>query len=60
MGGTCSKYGTGYWWEDLMERDHLEDLSVDGSIILKLVSTNGMGAWIEFIWIRIGIGDGRM
>jgi hypothetical protein len=26
---------TGFWWENLMERDHLEDQSVDGRIILK-------------------------
>jgi hypothetical protein len=23
------------WWRDLRERDHLEDLCVDGRIILK-------------------------
>jgi hypothetical protein len=27
----------GFWWEDLSERDHLEDLSVDGRIILKWI-----------------------
>jgi hypothetical protein len=26
---------TGFWWGDLMERDHLKDLSVDEKIILK-------------------------
>jgi hypothetical protein len=28
---------TGCWWRDLMERDHLEDLQVDGKVILKLI-----------------------
>jgi hypothetical protein len=26
---------TGFWWGNLWERDNLEDLSVDGTIILK-------------------------
>jgi len=41
MGGACSTYGrkgevyTGLWWGNLKERDHLEDLDVDGRIILR-------------------------
>jgi hypothetical protein len=26
---------TGYWWGSLRERDHLEDLGVDGKIIFR-------------------------
>jgi len=28
---------TGFWWGDLRERDHLEDLRVDWEIILQLI-----------------------
>jgi hypothetical protein len=28
---------TGFWWGDLKERDHLEDIDVDESIILKCI-----------------------
>jgi len=41
MGGTCSRCGgrrevcTGFWWGNLVERDHLEDLSLVGRILLK-------------------------
>ena len=28
---------TGFWWENLRERDHLEDPGLDGRIILRWV-----------------------
>jgi hypothetical protein len=40
---------TGYWWGDLMERDHFEDLGACGKIILKLIFKKvGLGGmdWI--------------
>ena len=43
IGGACGTYGvavgvhTGFWWGDLRERGHLEDLGVDGRLILKRI-----------------------
>ena len=34
---------TRFWWENLSERDNLEDLGVDGRIILKLIFKKGDG-----------------
>jgi len=48
MDGECGTYGgeglTGFWWGDLVERDHLEDLGLDGRVILKLVFKKWDGA----------------
>jgi hypothetical protein len=51
MGGVCGKYRrqevhTGFWWGDLRERDHLEDLGGDGWITLKWIFKK----WNEEAW----------
>jgi len=33
---------TGFWWGDLREGDHMEDLDVEGTIILKWISGSRM------------------
>jgi len=42
MGGARSTYGgeemhTGVWWENLKERDHLEDPGADRRILLRWI-----------------------
>jgi len=46
-GGACSTYGgevyTGFWWGNLRERDHLEDLGLDGVILLNSIFNKQYG-----------------
>jgi hypothetical protein len=45
--------------ENLKGRDHLENLSVDGKIILKwILGKQGRKLWIECTWLRIGASGG--
>jgi hypothetical protein len=41
-----------------MKRDHLEDLGVDGIMILKLLRKEDMRMWIALIWLRAGCSGG--
>ena len=67
MGGACSTYWergkayTGFWWENLRERDHLEEPGVDGRIILRWIFRKwDMGAWTGSSWLRIWTGGGHV
>jgi len=48
MSGACSTYGreavhTGFWCENLGKRYHMEDLRVNGSVILKRILKKSVG-----------------
>jgi len=45
---------TGFWWGNLRERGHLENLGVDGKMHLQEF---GWEAWTGLKWLRIGTGD---
>jgi len=48
-------------FSNVRERDHLEDLIVDGRIILKSIFKKWVGrAWIGVIWIRAGTSHGLL
>jgi hypothetical protein len=49
----------GFWWGDMQERNHFEDLGLDGRIILKWIFKKWEGeAWTGLLWLRIGTGGG--
>jgi hypothetical protein len=60
MGRAHSKYGgedrcVQGWWGDLMEKQDLEELGVDGRIILKRIFKMWGGkAWNGLIWLWTG------
>jgi hypothetical protein len=44
-----------FWFENLKGREHSEDLSTNGRIILKCILRKyGGNVWTGFIWLRIG------
>jgi hypothetical protein len=43
---------TGFWWENLRERDYLEDPGVDGRIILRWIFRNCDVGLTESVWTR--------
>jgi hypothetical protein len=52
---------TGFWWGDVWERDHLEDLSVERRIILKWIFQKWGGkVWTGLVGLRIGTGGGGL
>ena len=52
---------TGFWWENLRERDQLGDPSVDGRIILRWFFRKwDVGVWTGLSWLRIGTGGGNL
>jgi hypothetical protein len=52
---------TGFWWGNLKEREHTEDLGIDGRIMLKRVFKKWGGkTWTELIWLGLGTGGGLL
>jgi len=51
IGGACSTYkgevNPGFWWGDLREINHLEDLDEDGRIMLNWIFESGMGHGLD-------------
>ena len=47
---------TGFWWGNLRERDHLEDLGIGGRIIIKRIFKKWDG---NVDWISLAQDRGR-
>ena len=59
MGDRRGAYGV--WWGDLKERDHLEDVGIDGRLILRWIFKKWGGeAWTGLLCPRTGTGGGRL
>jgi len=51
----------GFWWGELRLRNNLEDLDVDGRIILRWIFREwDMRVWTGSSWLRIGTGGGHL
>jgi hypothetical protein len=56
-GKACS----GFWLENLREREYLLDPGVDGRIILRRILRKwNLGVWTESSWFRIGAVGGHL
>jgi hypothetical protein len=51
---------TRFWLENCKGRNHLEDLDIDGKLLLELILEKWDGkVWTGCIWLRIGT-SGRL
>jgi hypothetical protein len=52
---------TGFWYENLRERDHLVDPGVDGMIILRRIFRKwDVGIWTGLSWFRVKTCGGHL
>jgi hypothetical protein len=50
-----------FWWVNLKGRYYLEDLGIDGNIILEWILRKlGVRVWNVFTWLRIGTNGGLL
>jgi hypothetical protein len=55
------KVCTGFWWENLTERDHWGDPGMDERIILRRIFIKwDMEVWTGLSWFRIETGGGQL
>jgi hypothetical protein len=52
---------SGFWWENLRDKNHLGDPGVDGKIILRWIFTKwDVGVRSGSSWLRIGTVGGHL
>ena len=59
--GGSGEVHTEFQWGNPRERDNLEDLRINGKIILEWISkTSVERAWTRSMWLRTGRGGGLL